>query len=221
MDQPLTIVEVRVLGSLIEKQLTTPDYYPLTLNSLTTACNQKNNRDPVTSFNETTVLRALDLLREKRLISTVTGAGIRVPKYRHTVDEVLALSRQEISLLCLLMLRGPQTIGELRGRSGPMYEFTSVEEAEAVLAALCNREERPLSRKLPRQTGQKEVRYVHLLSAAPDVKEEDLAPPPEQARLQIITENERIERLEDEVKALHSEIENLHKKLSEFKKQFE
>ncbi len=221
MHQPLTIVEVRVLGSLIEKQMTTPDYYPLTLNSLTTACNQKNNRDPVTAFNDTTVLRALDLLREKKLISTVTGTGIRVQKYKHVVDEQYTLTRQELSLLCLLMLRGPQTVGELRGRSGPMHEFTSVEEVETVLASLTNREQQPLAKKVPRHTGQKEVRYIHLFAATPDMKESDLAPPPEPARLQIITENERIDKLEEQVKTLQSEIENLQKKFSEFKKQFE
>ena len=221
MNQPLAIVEVRVLGSLIEKQLTTPDYYPLTLNSLTTACNQKNNRDPVTTFNETTVVRALDLLREKKLVSTVTGTGIRVQKYKHNLDEVFSLNRQETTLLCLLMLRGPQTIGELRGRSGPMYQFPTAEEAETVLAGLVGRENQPLVQKLPRMTGQKETRYIHMLAGAPNLTESDLAPPPEPARLQVITENERIEKLEELVSTLRTEIDNLQQKFSEFKKQFE
>jgi hypothetical protein len=221
MNQPLTNVEVRVLGSLVEKQITTPEYYPLTLNSLTTACNQKNNRDPVTSLNDTTVLRVLDLLREKKLVSTVTGAGIRVPKYKHNLDDLLALTRQEVSLLCLLMLRGPQTVGELRGRSGPLHEFASIEEVESVLARLMNRDERPLVQKLPRQTGQKEVRFVQLLSIAPRVKEGDLAPPPEPARLQVVAENERIEKLEEQIRALESKFADLQQQFAEFKKQFE
>ncbi|HTK82336.1 MAG TPA: YceH family protein [Bacteroidota bacterium] len=219
MNEPLAIVEVRVLGSLIEKQLTTPEYYPLTLNSLTTACNQKNNRDPVTAFDETTVVRALDLLREKKLVSTVTGAGIRVQKYKHNFDEVFSVNRQEISIMCLLMLRGPQTMGELKGRSGPMFQFTSVEEAEGVVSGLLQRDHQPLVQKLPRMTGQKESRFSHLLSGAPTIS--DVPPPPEPARLQVITENERIGALEETVKSLQSEIEQLRKTFAEFKKQFE
>ena len=221
MNQPLAIVEVRVLGSLIEKQLTTPDYYPLTLNSLTTACNQKNNRDPVTAFNETTAVRALDLLREKKLVSTVTGTGIRVQKYKHNFDEVFGLTRQETSLMCVLMLRGPQTIGELRGRSGPMYQFATTEEAETVLAGLMAREPEPLVKKLPRLPGQKEARYAQLLGGIPNISESELAAPPEPARLQVITENERIEKLEELVTSLRSDIATLQEKFAEFKKQFE
>ena len=221
MNQPLTIVEIRVLGSLVEKQLSTPDYYPMTLNGLTSACNQKNNRDPVTSFNQTTVLRALDLLREKKLIGTVTGAGIRTPKYKHYVDEVHSLSRPQVTLICLLMLRGPQTVGELRGRSGPMHTFASVEEVESTLTALANRDSGLLVRKIPRLRGQKEARFAHLLSGTPDVKESDISPAQEPARLEVITENERLAALEEEVRSLKQTLEDLRKQFSGFRKQFE
>ncbi len=135
MDLILTPVEVRVLGSLIEKEITTPEYYPLTLNALTNACNQISNRDPVVSFDDKTVARALESLREKKLTWMVTGVG-RVPKYEHRFTEALQLAEQELAVLCVLMLRGPQTVGEIRGRTGRLYEFKELEEVELTLQAL-------------------------------------------------------------------------------------
>jgi uncharacterized protein YceH (UPF0502 family) len=220
-DAILDANEIRVLGSLIEKQITTPEYYPLTLNALTNACNQKNNRDPIVSFDEATVVRGLDSLRGKKLVSTVTGSGIRVPKYKHNFVEVFELNEQEVVVLCLLMLRGPQTIGEIRSRCGSMYNFESTTDVETTLTGLNNREQSPLVRKLPRQTGQKESRYIHLLSGEPKVTESDIAPPLEAATIQVLAENERIVKLEEEVKTLHAKIQQIEQRFAEFKKQFE
>src|SRR5215207_2091657 len=163
--------EVRVVGSLIEKQVTTPDYYPLTLNALVHACNQISNRDPVVQYDERTVAEAVDSLRPKNLVYIFYGAESRVPKYKHMMREVLGLSPPELAALCVLMLRGPQTVGEVRGRAGRMYEFADLREAEATLEGLAQRDE-PLVTKLPRQLGRKEARYAHLLSGQPVVEEE-------------------------------------------------
>ena len=222
MDLTLNHVEVRVLGSLIEKEITTPEYYPLTLNALTSACNQKNNREPVLALEETTIVRAIESLREKHLVTTVTGAGLRVPKYRQVFAEALTLTPQEIAVLSLLMLRGPQTIGELRGRCSPMFSFESLEATQAVVDGLSANEHRPpLARKLPRQAGQKEVRFSHLLSGEPATASVEDTTSPEKARLVVLAENERIAALEKEVKKLRGTIEALGKQFAEFKKQFE
>ena len=221
MNLILSPAEIRVLGSLIEKELTTPEYYPLTLNALTNACNQKSNRDPVVEFRDTNVVRALDSLREKKLIGTVTGAGIRVPKYKHSFSETYNLSRQEISVLVLLMLRGPQTVGELRSRSSSMHPFESTVDVETVLTGLSTREQFPFVQKLPRQTGHKESRFTHLLSGEVHTPEADPPPPQEQAALKVFYENERIQRLEEELKNLNAKIESMQQQIIEFKKQFE
>src|SRR5688572_27120810 len=163
---PLSAAEVRVLGSLIEKQITTPDYYPLTLNALTNACNQLTNRDPVVSFDETVVVRALDALREKRLATMFTGQESRVAKYKHTLTDALLLTPAEVALLCVLMLRGPQTIGELRTRSERLFSFDTLPEVEETLNALASRQPQALVTKLPRQPGTKESRYAQLLSGS-------------------------------------------------------
>ncbi|MBI1807066.1 MAG: YceH family protein [Ignavibacteria bacterium] len=221
-DKPLNVVEVRILGSLIEKELTTPEYYPLTLNALTNACNQKNNREPVVAFKDTTVVRALDTLREKKLVSTITGAGIRVPKYKHNATETFNLSRQESAALCLLFLRGPQTVGEVRGRTGPMFHFESLQDVQTTLDGLiANQHRQSLVVPLPRQTGQKEIRYMHLLSGTPESNEPDQTARPEAARLQVLADNERITLLEEEVKKMKEMIGLLQEQLSEFRKQFE
>src|SRR4051794_14618672 len=153
---PLNAAEVRVLGSLIEKQITTPDYYPLSLNALTNACNQLTNREPVVSFDETTVVRAIDGLREKRLATLFTGGESRVAKYKHTLNDALLLTPAETALLNVLMLRGPQTIGELRTRAERLYAFESPADVEETLSALSIRQPQPLVAKLPRQPGTKE-----------------------------------------------------------------
>src|SRR2546421_975127 len=169
-DSLLNETEVRVLGSLAEKQVTTPDYYPLTLNALVHACNQISNREPVVNYDERTVADAVESLRAKNLVYIFYGAESRVPKYKHMMREVFALSPQELAAMCVLMLRGPQTVGEIRGRTGRLYEFADLSEVEATLEGLARRDE-PLVSKLPRQTGRKEARYAQLLSGRPEVEE--------------------------------------------------
>src|SRR3954467_10812569 len=160
---PLNATEVRVLGSLIEKEITTPDYYPLSLNALTNACNQSSNRNPVVHFDEAAVEQALDSLRQKNLIHMVQRSDSRVSKYRHVVMETMNLNRPEIAVIDVLMLRGPQTVGEIRTRTNRLYDFVGLEHVESVLQGLIQRQPALIVR-LPRQTGQKEVRIAHLLS---------------------------------------------------------
>ena len=210
----LTDIETRVLGSLIEKQVTTPEYYPLTLNALTLACNQKNNRHPVTSYPESQVADAVESLREKNLAYVFYGSTSRVPKYKHVVPEVMHLSPPETALMCVLMLRGAQTPGELRGNASRLHEFSGLEEVEAVLNALISREDEPLVVRLPRQPGQKEVRFAHLLSGEIDV--EALPVEPERPSRQS-----GVERLEQKVDALAAEVEKLKEQFDQFRKQFE
>ena len=219
MDQILTQVEVRVLGSLIEKEITTPEYYPLTLNALTNACNQLSNRDPVVSFDDRTVARALESLREKKLAWMVTGVG-RVPKYEHRLTEALQLAEQEVAVLCVLMLRGPQTIGEIRGRSGRLYEFKELEEVELTLQALMAAQP-ALAFRLPRQPGTKESRYAHLLAGDVQVEEREVTHRLEPATLEVRQENERLAKLEDELARVRGELEELKHQFLDFKKQFE
>ena len=210
----LTDIETRVLGSLIEKQVTTPEYYPLTLNALTLACNQKNNRHPVTSYGENQVADAVESLREKNLAYVFYGSTSRVPKYKHVMPEVMHLSPPETALMCVLMLRGAQTPGELRGNVSRLHEFSGLEEVEAVLNGLISREDEPLVVRLPRQPGQKEVRFAHLLSGEIDV--EALAVEPERPSRQSA-----VERLEQKVDALTAEVEKLKEQFDQFRKQFE
>src|SRR5688572_16166142 len=166
----LTDIETRVLGALVEKQVTTPEYYPLTINALTLACNQKNNRHPVTSYSESQVSAAVESLREKNLAYVFYGSNSRVPKYKHVMPEVMHLSHAEVALMCVLMLRGAQTLGELRGNGARLHEFSSLEEVEETLNGLISREPEPLIARLPRQPGQKEGRFAHLLSGEIDVE---------------------------------------------------
>jgi len=210
----LTDIETRVLGSLIEKQVTTPEYYPLTLNALTLACNQKNNRHPVTSYAENQVADAVESLREKNLAYVFYGSTSRVPKYKHVMPEVMHLSPPETALMCVLMLRGAQTPGELRGNASRLHEFSGLEEVEAVLNGLVSREDEPLVVRLPRQPGQKEVRFAHLLSGEIDV--EALATEPERPSRQSA-----VERLEQKVDTLTTEVERLKEQFEQFRKQFE
>ena len=219
MEHTLTQAEVRVLGSLIEKEITTPEYYPLTLNALVNACNQISNRDPVVSYDEKTVARALESLREKKLVWMVTGVG-RVPKYEHRLTETLKLAEQEVAAMCVLMLRGPQTVGEIRGRSGRLYEFKELEEVEMTLASLLNAEP-PLIVKLPRQPGTKESRYAHLLSGEVQVEERDVTSRPEPAMVEVREENERLAQLEEQLAQVQGELAELKQHFLDFKKQFE
>jgi uncharacterized protein YceH (UPF0502 family) len=215
----LTHNEVRVLGSLIEKQITTPEYYPLTLNSLTLACNQKNNRNPVTSLSEAEVEQALDSLREKNLAYVFYGSTSRVPKFKH-VAENLHLSPAEVAVMCVLMLSGPQTSGEIRGRAYRLYEVTGLEEIEQTIHSLSTKDPEPLVIKLPRQAGQKEARFAHLLAGEVKVEELDgAAPIAKQTRKSA--EAEKVVSLEHRVETLAAEVEGLRQQFDEFKKQFE
>ena len=213
MDVVLDAVEVRVLGSLVEKELSTPDYYPMTLNALTAACNQKSNRDPVVQLEEADVQRALEGLQRKRLAGTSTYG--RATKYRHSLAERLGLDRPRLAVLASLMLRGPETAGEVRGRTGRMYGFETIEQAQAFLDDL-SRAEPPLVAALPRLPGQKEQRYAHLLAGEPDVSAE---PPP---ALEVhYADDERLQALEDEVAALRDELGALAAAFAAFREQFE
>ncbi len=221
MSTILNEIEVRVLGSLIEKQVTTPEYYPLTLNSLTLACNQKNNRNPLTSYNETAVAAALEALREKNLVYVYYGSTSRVPKYKHVVPEVLRLNQPQVALMCVLLLRGPQTIGELRGSASRLYEFSGLEEVETTLNSLISREPEVLVVRLERQAGQKEVRFAHLLSGAVSI--EPSAEREYQPRTNRLSsgESDRVTLLAQEVGSLKAEIRSLQQQFENFKKQFE
>lgn len=220
METFLSEAEVRVLGSLAEKQVTTPDYYPLTMNALVHACNQISNRDPVVQYEERQVSEAVDTLRLKNLVYIFYGAESRVPKYKHMMREVLGLEPPELAALCVLMLRGPQTVGEVRGRAGRLYEFTDLREAEATLEGLAQRDE-PLITKLPRQVGRKEARYAHLLSGQPVVEDEPEAQAASVAPRTRGGESERVARLEGEVERLSGELAEMRRLFEEFRKQFE
>jgi uncharacterized protein YceH (UPF0502 family) len=215
VDFVLSPVEARVLGALIEKEVTTPEYYPLTLNALVNACNQKSNRDPVVAYDEDTVDAAIDALREKGLAAVVSGAGMRVMKYRERFAEKLNLGRRETALLCVLMLRGPQTVGELHGRTERLHDFTGLTEAEAVLEQLMARTPNPLVVRLPRQPGTKEPRYAHLLSGAPQMAAEAPVEPAPTPR------EERIAALEAEVRELSDKLRRLDQQLADFRSKFE
>ena len=221
MDLILNAAEVRVLGSLIEKEKTTPEYYPLSLNALKNACNQKSSRDPVVSYDERNVEQALDGLREKKLAFVFYGAESRVAKYGHIFDKAFHLEPSELSVLCVLMLRGAQTVGEIRQRSAPLHTFTDLVEVETAIEALTKRDDQNLVIKLPRQAGMKESRYAHLLSGP--ISEEEMADmrrsdsPASKGR----GDGDRIARLEEETAALCRRFDELERQFTDFKKQFE
>ena len=214
MDIVLDDTEVRILGCLIEKEMTTPEYYPLSLNALINACNQKSNRNPVVSYDEKAVTDGLDRLHLKRLVQKTLTAGSRVPKYLQTILDRFDLSRQELAILCELMLRGPQTAGEVRSHAERMETFKDLENAEETLRGLMEHDP-PLVVMLPRQTGRKECRYIHLFSGTAYEKNESYGASEEQS-LQALG---RIDRLEEEVRRLRIEIDGLTQALSEFKAQ--
>jgi len=216
MTEKLTETEARIVGALIEKQLTTPEYYPLTLNALVAACNQKTNREPVVSYSEQIVQKSLDDLREKNIVYVFYGSTSRVPKYKHILDKVYELEPPEIAVLCVLMLRGAQTLGELRERTGRLYEFSGLGEVSETLDGLMRRDE-PLVVKLERQPGQKEVRYAHLLSGEVVVTYQ----PQEKSVSSSQAENERIANLESELENLRNEFNLFRQSFEDFKKQFE
>ena len=214
----LTDNETRVLGSLVEKDITTPDYYPLSLNALVNACNQKSNRDPVMNLNEEAVRQALHSLNEKGLAGTASTAGdSRVSKYEHRMQEAFNFTRRETAVMCVLMLRGPQTPGELRGRTERMHRFEDLTDVQSTLQKLMTREE-PLVKVLPRQPGTKEARYVHLLCGQ---KPEWDAPPPVEPPVESSSDSERVARLEEEISNLKKDIADLKQEFAGFRKQFE
>ena len=214
----LTETEIRVLGSLIEKQITTPEYYPLTLHSLTAACNQKNNRNPVMSLTEPEVERGLDSLRDQNLAYVFHGSTSRVPKFKHVAPEILQLNPAELAVMCVLMLSGPQTVGEIRTRGSRLHEFSGLEEVDETLRGLSTRESEPLVVKLPRQSGQKDARYVHLLSGEPDLSYLEAATPEPATRR---AGSERAPQLEEQVQMLKQQVEELAGQFADFRKQFE
>ncbi len=212
-------VEERVLASLIEKAITTPDYYPLTPNSLTAACRQKSNRDPVVDVDEQTVAAALGRLQEAGLTWVVTGADQRVPKYRHIFADIYGLQPPETALLCELMLRGPQTLGELRTRAGRMHAFEDLAQVELAMQSLCDR---PVATamQLERQPGRKEPRYAHRLAGEP-ASPTTQGPPAETAVVAAGAETDRLQRLETQVEQLQAQVEQLQQQLNTFRQQFE
>jgi uncharacterized protein len=212
----LNETEVRVLASLVEKQLTTPEYYPMTLNALIAACNQKSNRDPVVSYDEATVSAALESLREKNLVYVFYGSNSRVVKFKHMLPNVFELDPAEVAVMDVLMLRGPQTVGEIRGRTDRLFEFTGLAEVQETLDKLARRDD-PLLVRLDRQAGQKDARYAHLLSGEIDVT----SLPATRERTISSGQSERIERFETELEAMKSDLEAIRSELAEFRKQFE
>jgi uncharacterized protein YceH (UPF0502 family) len=215
MDEALTLpildaVEQRVLGALMEKSKTTPDYYPLTLNALTAACNQKTSRKPVVNYDDETVVLALNSLKKKGLISTATGGSSRVVKYKHNFAIAFPVLPSEVALMCLLLLRGPQTPGELNTSSGRLYEFETLEDVQEVLEKLSGGET-PYVVQMPRRPGQKEVRYMHLLGGTPDFEEEEL--PEEPARRSVGELENRVAKLEREYAEMKEALNKLLKEL--------
>ena len=217
MPETLTQMEARILGALVEKQLTTPEYYPLTLNALVNACNQKNNRDPVVSYDERSVNESLETLRDRNLVYVFYGSTSRVPKYKHMLPSVYELNEAETAIMCEMLLRGPQTLGELRGRCERLHPFSSLGEVQETLDGLMRRDD-SLVVRLPVQPGRKEARFAHLLHGEIDV--EALAVQSARPSRSGV-DSERIEKLEEEVTVLRGEVESLKQTFDEFRKQFE
>lgn len=216
MDSSITLpildaAELRVLGSLMEKCRTTPDYYPMTINGLTAACNQKTSRKPVVQYDEDTVAQALNTLKRRGLISTATGGSIRSVKYKHNFAIVFPVVPAEVTIVCLLMLRGPQTPGELHSNAGRLYEFESIEEVQEILDRLST-PEMPFLVQLPRRPGQKEVRYAHLLSGTPEITDDDFS---EEAPGRNASGLEgRVAKLENDLAELKEAFDKLMKELN-------
>lgn len=221
-DVEITFSEARVLGSLLEKEATTPDYYPMTLNSLQAACNQKSNREPITELDESTIERALESLRSKRLCVKVHMAGSRVPKYKHTLDNVLNLDQGQTALLCVLLLRGIQTAGELNQRTERIHNFGSVEAVEAALETMMEYATSPLVTKLPAGSGRRVATYAHLLSGEPDLSAAPASGGSVSAQ-QIVLEEEASwrQKLEGEIASLKGQLAELQEEFQAFKEQFD
>ena len=225
--QVLNEAEIRVLGALIEKELATPDYYPMTLNSLMAACNQLTGRHPVVAYDDKMVARALETLRAKRLVHEVHSSGSRVPKYKHVVLGVFGMNVEELAVLCALLLRGPQTVGELRSHTARMWNFGELSEVEASLEKLGRHKPDALAVQLPRMPGRKEARFMHLLAGDNNLEELEAqaasaAPLRAADAMQAVrAENERLARLESDVAALRQELADVRAEFAEFRRQFE
>jgi uncharacterized protein len=222
VDSPLDAVAVRVLGSMIEKEITTPDNYPLSLNALTAACNQSSNRDPVMTLDERTILRSLDDLRRRSLARGMQRSDSRVTKYQHLASEAMALSSAELAVMCVLMLRGQQTAGEIKTRTARLYDFSDVAQVDATLEGLITRLPASLIKRLPRRPGQKEVRYAHLLSGDVIVDTTaDSAPSDAVNDARTAPNPGRLDSLEHAVNSLRAEVADLRAQLDEFRRAFQ
>jgi uncharacterized protein YceH (UPF0502 family) len=217
VDTPLTAVETRVLGALIEKDMTTPEYYPLSLNALTNACNQSSNREPVVDYDEATVISAVESMRKRSLVRAVQQSGSRVTKYRHLASETLGLTEHQAALMCVLTLRGPQTLAELKTRATRLIDFESLDDVETAMNQLMARESPRLVTRLERRPGQKEARYAHLLAG----EVADDAPEPAMGRTASSSSADRIGQLEQGLDDLRKEVADLRSQLESFRKQFE
>lgn len=210
----LSAEELRVIGALLEKSKTTPEYYPMTLNALQTACNQKTSRRPVVSYDENTIIEALDTLRKRGLVSTAIGGGSRVTKYKHNVAIQYPLIPQDLAALCLLILRGPLTPGEINSNAGRLFDFETIDEVQEVLNRL-QEHEPPFVKQLPKRPGQKEVRYVHLLGEVNEEEYESLSNANEgtsTSRIQAL--EERVATLQEQLITLRKEFDDLMQQLS-------
>jgi len=214
----LSEIEIRVLGALIEKELTTPEYYPLSLNALVNACNQKSNRDPVMNLDDNAASQALRNLDKEGLAGPADAMDNRVKKFGHRLQEAFNLDRREIAVFCELLLRGAQTPGELRSRADRMYRFDDLGQVQSTLKRLMERDP-PLAKMLARQPGTKEARYCHLLSGDMQIQTRETAP--ETAREGSASSSERMGRIEDDVRLLQEEVAALKEQLAAFRKQFE
>lgn len=219
MNPPLTHVEVRILGALAEKAVTTPDNYPLSLSALTAACNQTTNRDPIMQLDDDTVNEAIVTLRRRSFLRAIQPAGSRVTKYQHLLADALDLDPREIALLGVLMLRGPQTPGELHARTARLAEFADTADMESVLERLIARDPLPLVTRLARRAGQKEARYAHVLAGEVTVHDEPSSDVEIQARA-VTTGSSRIDELQQEVEALRSEVADLRAQFVAFREEF-
>jgi uncharacterized protein YceH (UPF0502 family) len=220
VNPPLTDVEVRVLGALLEKEVTTPDNYPLSLNALLAACNQTTSREPIMRLDEDAVVPATVALRRRGLLRQIQRAGSRVTKFEHRLDEDLRLVRPELAVLGVLMLRGPQTPGELYARTERLHPFADLAALEAMLESLITREPEPLVARLPRRPGQKEVRYAHLLSGEPAVESPEPADEPAVPTRRAAVEDDRVAALEQTVEALRAEVAAVRSDFDAFRAQF-
>lgn len=216
MDILLTDNEVRLLGCLMEKEMATPDYYPLSLNALTNACNQKSNRNPVVSFDEETVIYALNGLQERKLVRQSNVS--RVPKYEQVFSKELKFTNREEAVICILLVRGPQTIGEIRGRTERLYTFNSLDEVQETISTL---EDMELVKKLPRQPGRKESRYTHLLSGDLDEAIVETVPQGKVETVIVRKENNSTDDLQEQIDNLHQQLQDLRLEFESFKSQFE